>query len=164
MLKSIHIEHGLAFNHVILAGQATQRGLTAVYPLQVFQDQLLTAREHRLACAMHRLYPGHRLPFAMDGSKGFDVSHIAAQSIKRPRIHQILWFLLCLTLLVSSLDKESQSQTLLVSFYLVRSTFEHGAKSNLSNFPLVSASVSDYRLKSPQNASMALPDTPVYRL
>ena len=117
MLKSIHIEHELVFNDVIVAGQATERRLTVVHPLQVFQDRLLTAREHRVTCAMHRLYSGRRLRFAMDGSKGFDLPHIAAQSIKRPRIHQILWVLLCLTLLVSSLEKEPQSQTLLVSFY-----------------------------------------------
>lgn len=53
----------------------------------------------------------------MDVNQGFDVSHIAAQSITRPLPQQLLWTLLCLALLASSLDKESQSRTLLVSFW-----------------------------------------------
>ena len=52
----------------------------------------------------------------MDVSKGFAVPHVAAQSIRRLRIHEILGTLLCLALLASTFEKVYQSQTLLVSF------------------------------------------------
>lgn len=52
----------------------------------------------------------------MKVSQSSDVSHTAGQSIKRFLVRQTLWALLCLALLTSSLEKESQSQTLLVSF------------------------------------------------
>ena len=51
----------------------------------------------------------------MDVGRGLDVSHVAAQSIKRPLTHQIFWAL-CLALLASSLEMESHPRPLLVSF------------------------------------------------
>lgn len=51
----------------------------------------------------------------MDVGKGFDVSHVAVPNIKRRRASQILWALLCLTLLALRFVKESRSETLLVS-------------------------------------------------
>lgn len=52
----------------------------------------------------------------MDVSKGVAVPHVAAQSIRRLRIHEILGALLCLALLASTFEKVYHSRTLLVSF------------------------------------------------
>lgn len=58
----------------------------------------------------------------MDAGRRFDVPHIAAQGIKRSRLHQLLQALLCLPLLglkllASKADDEFRAQTLPVSFF-----------------------------------------------
>ena len=65
----------------------------------------------------------------MDAGRRFDVPHLAAQGIKRPRLRQLLRTLLCLpllglTLLASRPEDEFRAQTLLVSLFAL--LLKHG--------------------------------------
>ena len=118
-LESTHIEDEPLANYatktlVPIGSPSTH--MQSLSSLSNFRRQPLTACEHRPPCSTYRLDSERRLLSAVEVSRGFDVTNIAAQIIKRPFIHQISLAVLCPELLASRLEIESPSQSLLVSF------------------------------------------------